>query len=123
MCCAPQPSIVNSTDRVVDCCFYRFVSFLSGSFQEFLSFHADCVEGDSLVALLTADFVLYRTATPWGCVRRTQHPFCAMEEDPANRLVEVMNCSSAPPWVYMQEALQFAGAKRRQSSSRAPGFQ
>ncbi|RNC54422.1 hypothetical protein TcCL_ESM08170 [Trypanosoma cruzi] len=43
--------------------------------------------------------------------------------DPANRLLEVMNCSFALPWIYMQEALQFAGAKRRQSSSRAPGFQ
>ncbi|RNC32578.1 hypothetical protein TcCL_Unassigned04794 [Trypanosoma cruzi] len=80
MCCAPNLSIVNSTDRVVDCCFYRFVSILSGSFQEFLPFHADYVKGDSLVALVTADFVLYRTVTPWGFVRVTQRPFYATEE-------------------------------------------
>ncbi|RNE97976.1 hypothetical protein TcG_12621 [Trypanosoma cruzi] len=69
-----------SRHRVVDWCFYRFVSFLSRCFQEFLSFHADCVEGDSLVALVTADFVLYRTVSSWGCVRGTQRSFCAMEE-------------------------------------------
>ncbi|RNC40343.1 hypothetical protein TcCL_NonESM10184 [Trypanosoma cruzi] len=80
MCRAPQPAIVNSTDGIVDCCFYRFVSFLSGCFQEFFPFHADCVEGDCTVALVAPDAVLYRTVISWSCVRGTRRPFCAMEE-------------------------------------------
>ncbi|RNF06617.1 hypothetical protein TcG_10302 [Trypanosoma cruzi] len=69
-----------SQHRVVDCCFYRFVFILSGCFQEFFPFHADCVERDSLVFLVTPDVALYRTVTPWSCVRGTQRSFCAMEE-------------------------------------------
>ncbi|RNC41386.1 hypothetical protein TcCL_NonESM09045 [Trypanosoma cruzi] len=34
-----------------------------------------------------------------------------------------MNCSSALPRIYMQEALRLSEARRRQTSSRAPGFQ
>ncbi|RNC40676.1 hypothetical protein TcCL_NonESM09833 [Trypanosoma cruzi] len=34
-----------------------------------------------------------------------------------------MNCGSALSWVCMQGALQLSEAKRRQSSSRSPGFQ
>ncbi|RNC54861.1 hypothetical protein TcCL_ESM07674 [Trypanosoma cruzi] len=80
MCCAPQPAIVNSTDGIVDCCFYRCVSILSGCFQEFFPFHDDCVEGDCTVALVAPDVVLYRTVISWSCVRGIQRPFCAMEE-------------------------------------------
>ncbi|RNC40961.1 hypothetical protein TcCL_NonESM09515 [Trypanosoma cruzi] len=80
MCCAPQPAIVNSTDGIVDCCFYRCVSILSGCFQEFFPFRDDCVEGDCTVALVVPAVVLYRTVISWSCVRGTRHSFCAMEE-------------------------------------------
>ncbi|KAF8299974.1 hypothetical protein TcYC6_0061860 [Trypanosoma cruzi] len=46
-----------------------------------------------------------------------------MEKGTVNRLLEVMNCSPALPWVSMQEALRLSEAKRRQSRSRAPVFQ
>ncbi|RNC44572.1 hypothetical protein TcCL_NonESM05678 [Trypanosoma cruzi] len=44
-------------------------------------------------------------------------------KDPANRLAELMDCSSDLLWISMREALQLSEAKRQQSSSRSPGFQ
>ncbi|RNC47971.1 hypothetical protein TcCL_NonESM02072 [Trypanosoma cruzi] len=91
-------AVVNRNDTVVGRCFYRFVSILSGCFQEFFPFHADCVEGDRVVALVTADVMLYRTVIPWSCVRGTQRSFCAMEKgfsEPPSGSNELQLCLTA----------------------------
>ncbi|RNC35469.1 hypothetical protein TcCL_Unassigned01633 [Trypanosoma cruzi] len=122
ICRTPRPLIAHSTDSIVDCCFCDTILFCAGAFKGFsrsamtvwkeirlssLSFLMSCCTGLYFHGVVCEELNAY---------------FMQWKRDLTSRLLLLVNCSSALPWIYLQGAIQFAGAKRWRSSSRDPCF-